>query len=174
MNAEEQAQRLAAFPMTNPNPVLEFAADGAMTFCNEAGRRLAVSLGSESAAAIVPPDTKAIILECLATGESRMNLQSTKERRTISWSFVPVPSGGVVHCYGNDITERLKLEGQLRHSVKMEAVGQLAAGVAHDFNNILTIIQGPRRIAAAHAQPRTQQRKVPPRRSPPPPSAPAS
>jgi len=41
-----------------------------------------------------------------------------------------------------DITERLNLEAQLRHSQKMESVGQLAAGVAHDFNNVLTIIKG--------------------------------
>jgi PAS domain S-box-containing protein len=41
-----------------------------------------------------------------------------------------------------DITQRKKLEEQLRHAQKMEAIGHLAGGVAHDFNNILQVISG--------------------------------
>ena len=41
-----------------------------------------------------------------------------------------------------DMTEQRKLESQLRHAQKMDAIGTLAGGVAHDFNNILTAIIG--------------------------------
>jgi PAS domain S-box-containing protein len=55
---------------------------------------------------------------------------------------VHAPGGHAVLAAVVDITERKQLEERVRHAAKMEAVGRLAGGVAHEFNNLLTAILG--------------------------------
>jgi hypothetical protein len=117
--AESEIQKLAAFPRMNPHAVFEFAADGTLTYFNDAALEMARSAGENRPSRILPPDTAAIVKQCLAQRQSRLCLELPIGQRTLSWSFYPITGPGVVHCYASDITERKRSEEQIREQAAL-------------------------------------------------------
>ena len=112
----------------------------------------------------------------LAAGRARTqcdahSLRRDGDLRRVLWSFTAVrDDAGVltrIVATGVDVTDRERAkerlrqrEGELLHAQKMDALGRLAGGVAHDFNNVITAILGYAHVLEADLADRPQSREM--------------
>jgi len=154
----------------NPDPVVVYDIEGKVIYFNPAFTRLfGWSLEeclNKKMEVFVPEDawheTKKMIKKVLA-GEWFTGIETWRYHK--KGKIIPVnisgaiykdkdgnPIGSVINL--RDISDQKKMEAQFQQAQKMESVGRLAGGVAHDYNNALTAIMGYTELAMTDAEPK--------------------
>ncbi len=146
-----QSARLAQFPQLSPNPVVELGADGSIVSVNMAASMAIRESGD--VVALLPAEYATIARDCIATGEVRPQIAVSRGGRSWEWTMFPVTHPSGAYAFGVERTEQERLQAQVQQTARMESVGRMAAGLAHDLNNILTAIGGYASLASMDAAP---------------------
>ena len=157
LKVEQSHARLAAIVEFSDDAIIGKNLDGIITSWNRGAERVfgytAVEAIGRPLLILFPPEREHEeheILEKIRRGETVEHFKTVRvckdgKRIDVSVTISPLKdsNGKIIGAskIARDITGYKRLEEQLRQSQKMEAIGQLAGGVAHDFNNILAIIQ---------------------------------
>ena len=156
--SEESLRELTAILESTEDAIYSWNKEGRIVSWNRGaenvyGFKAEEALG-QSVLLLVPPERRGEGLDLLSRlrqGACVQQLETVRLRKDgqavhVSVTLSPIRdrhgqiSGGSV--ISRDISQRRRLEEQLRQAQKMEAIGHLAGGVAHDFNNLLTVING--------------------------------
>ncbi len=135
--------------------LLLFAADGALQTVNAEGERLLGQrlAGERSAAALLDGALPAAARERVLAGGSPEPLLLRGEAGRAAGMFAAfrtAAGGRYAVALLRDVTREHQLQEQLVQAAKLSAVGQLAAGIAHEFNNVLAIIRTNAQLLLAH------------------------
>jgi PAS domain S-box-containing protein len=156
----EYRSKLASIIDSSEDAILSKDLNGIITSWNRGAENIygytAEEIVGKHISLLTPPDRPdeiSEILKKIARGESTEHYESvrvTKDGRHLNVSISVAPlrdaAGKIIgaSAIARDITSQKRAESQLRQAQKMEAIGRLAGGVAHDFNNVLAIINACR------------------------------
>ncbi len=153
MVLKESEESLRVFLDAVPHPAFLMDRDGTVIVANSAlVRSLGVNnsnLKGKKILDLIGPgiaeQRKAYAARIVETGKAVIFEDSRAGRDFLNHMYPVLDYAGAVAriaVFALDVTEAKSLQAQLIHAQKMEAIGTLAGGVAHDFNNILTVIMG--------------------------------
>ena len=150
--AMEEIRSLARFPAENSDPVMRVTNDGILVYANEAAHWLLDCWGQAVGKSIPEPLWRQW-RPVIESGQAA-EIETSCGERTFLLNVAPIAEAGYANVYGRDITDLLRaakehelVQEQLRQSQKLESIGRLAGGVAHDLNNLLTPIMGYSQLA---------------------------
>jgi PAS domain S-box-containing protein len=131
------------------DPIITATEAGVVVSANQATRRVfgygPTEIVGRNVRVLLPDPRLTALTDCLG-GADREFVAARKDGATfpVELTVTEFQTDGDRHVTAvvRDITARKRLEEQFRQAQKMEAVGRLAGGVAHDFNNMLTVING--------------------------------
>jgi signal transduction histidine kinase/ActR/RegA family two-component response regulator/HPt (histidine-containing phosphotransfer) domain-containing protein len=103
-----QLEALAAFPEGSQDIVLSMNADAKVQYINPHGLQVLASLGlgPDEMGSLLPHDYRTIVEHCLLNGKTAQAVEAEFNQCTLRWVFAPLQSQRMVHCYGQEITEK--------------------------------------------------------------------
>jgi PAS domain S-box-containing protein len=150
-----QEARFRSLVQHSSDVVLVVDGDGRISYVSPSaarifGERSEIAVGTNLRALVPAEDAPTLAPIFQPTGREPRSLVTRVKNVAGEWRDLDVvwsdlrgdkAVGGIVlNC--RDVTERNELERKLQHAQKLDAVGHLAGGLAHDFNNVLTVIRG--------------------------------